>query len=66
MSERPLSQTTHLFIGKTIKSMDATCCNNVQFNFTDGSSVVLHIEVDNIGLPDVQTCTHCAETADAA
>ena len=63
MAERPLSETTDLFVGKTIKSMDASCCNNVQFNFTDGTSVVLHIEVDRFGLPYLNTCTHCAEPA---
>ncbi len=65
MSERPLADTTHLFIGKTIKSMDASCCNNVQFNFTDGTSVVLHIEMDGLGLPEVATCTQCAEPVEA-
>lgn len=61
MAELPLSETTHLFVGKTIQSMDASACNNVQFNFTDGTSVVLHIDCDSLGLPDVNTCTHCAE-----
>lgn len=61
MSELPLEESTCRFIGKTVKSMDASCCNNVQFNFTDGTSVVLHIEVDGWGLPELLTCTHCAE-----
>ena len=57
--ERPLSETTDLFVGKTIESMDASCCNDIQFAFTDGSRASLHIEVDGNGLPDVLTCTDC-------
>ncbi len=61
--ERPLSETTDLFIGKTIAKMDARACNHVEFLFTDGSKVALHIECDGMGLPDVQTCTDCVEIA---
>ena len=59
--ERPLSETTHLFLGKTIAKMDATCDNNVEFLFTDGTKVALHIECDGMGLPEILTCTHCVE-----
>lgn len=61
--EIPLTDATQLFIGKTIAKMDASCVNNVEFLFTDGTRVALHIEVDNIGLPEVLACTHCAEIA---
>lgn len=59
--EIPLADATKLFIGKTIAKMDATCCNNVEFLFTDGSRVALHIEVEQSGLPFVAACTDCAE-----
>jgi len=59
--ERPLSETTDLFVGKTIAKMDASSCNNVEFLFTDGTRVALHIECDSMGLPDLLTCTHCVE-----
>lgn len=59
--EQPLSETTHLFIGKTIEKMDASMCNNVEFLFTDGTRVALHVECDSMGLPDIQTCTHCVQ-----
>jgi hypothetical protein len=61
--EQPLSETTHLFIGKTIVKMDAASSNNVEFLFSDGSKVALHVECDSIGLPDILTCTHCCEIA---
>jgi hypothetical protein len=59
--ETPLADSLDLFLGKTIKKMDASACNNIVFLFTDGSKVALHIEMDAIGLPDVLACTHCAE-----
>lgn len=59
--ERPLSETTDLFVGKTIQKVDASADNNVEFLFTDGTRVALHIECDGMGLPSVMTCTHCAE-----
>ncbi len=63
MSERPLEDSLDRFLGKTIARMDASCCNNVVFFFTDGSKVALHIDCDSRGLPDVQSCVHCAEDA---
>lgn len=57
--ELPLEETTHLFLGKTIEKMDASCCNNVQFLFTDGTRVALHIEVNHLGLPEPLTCVEC-------
>jgi hypothetical protein len=59
--EVSLEEATELFVGKTIQKIDASCCNNVQFLFTDGTSVALHIDCDHRGLPDVMACTHCAE-----
>lgn len=59
--EIPVSSALNLFIGKTISKMDASCANNIEFLFTDGSKVALHIEVDNMGLPDITACTHCVE-----
>ena len=64
MSELPLEETTDLFIGKTIAAMDATCCNNVEFLFTDGTRVALHIECDGINYPELLTCTHCVTIGD--
>jgi hypothetical protein len=61
MMEVPISKALHLFIGKTIKKMDAISCNNIEFLFTDGTKVALHIDCDNMGLPDVAACTHCVE-----
>ena len=58
--ERPLEETTDLFIGKTIAAIDAECCNNVIFSFTDGTKVALHIDCSSNGLPFVETCTTCA------
>lgn len=40
-----------LFVGKTIERVDFTCCNHLEFYFTDGSSVAIEIEVDSLGLP---------------
>ncbi len=57
--ELPLAETTHLLVGKTIAEIDASACNNVVFSFTDGSKVALHIDCDQLGLPEVQTCTTC-------
>jgi hypothetical protein len=63
MMEKPLSETTHLFIGKTIAKMDAGHCNNIEFLFTDGTRVALHVECDGTGLPEILTCTDCCEIA---
>jgi hypothetical protein len=58
--EQPLSETTHLLIGKTIAKMDTTSCNNIEFLFTDGTKVALHIEMDGMfSVPFVTTCTEC-------
>jgi hypothetical protein len=59
--EIPLHKATDLFIGKTIEKIDAESCNNIEFLFTDGTKVALHIEVDMRGLPEVAACTHCVE-----
>ncbi len=61
--EVALATATHLFIGKTIEKMDARACNNVEFLFTDGTKVALHIDCDNTGLPNLAACTHCVEIA---
>lgn len=61
MSEIPVDKARHLFVGKTILKMEAECCNNIEFLFTDGTRVALHIDADNMGLPEVTACTHCAE-----
>lgn len=61
MSERPLEDTLDLFIGKTIQKMDASCCNKIEFLFTDETKVALHIDCDGMGLPSVDTCTSCVE-----
>lgn len=62
MSEVPISEATSLFLGKTITKMDTSCDNNIEFLFTDGTRVALHIDVDSqFGLPVVLVCTHCAE-----
>jgi hypothetical protein len=50
-----------LFIGKTIEKMDARACNNIEFLFTDGTKVALHIDVNGFGLPVITACTHCVE-----
>ena len=60
MSEKPMEDSNNRFIGKTIVRLDATCCNNLVFSFSDGSRVAIHIEVNNIGLPDLVSCTDCA------
>ena len=49
-----------LFIGKTIAKMDAGACNNIEFLFTDGTRCALHIDCDALGLPELETCDHCA------
>ena len=59
--EIPLSKALHLFVGKTIEKMDASCCNNIEFKFTDGSRVAVHIDCDYTGFPEVTACTHCVE-----
>lgn len=59
--EVPLNEALHLFVGKTIERMDAACCNNIEFKFTDGSKVAIHIDVDGHGLPEPLACTHCVE-----
>lgn len=59
--EMPLSESLSLFVGKTIAKMDASCCNNIEFLFTDGTRVALHIDADSVGLPEVTSCTHCVE-----
>ncbi len=61
--ETPLAESLDLFIGKTIAKMDASSCNNVEFLFTDGTKVALHIDADHHGLPEVLACTHCTEIA---
>jgi hypothetical protein len=61
MMEVPISKALHLFVGKTIIKMDATSRNNIEFLFTDGTKVALHIDCDSMGLPDVAACTHCVE-----
>lgn len=61
MAEIPARKAAHLFVGKTIQKMDAFACNNIEFLFTDGSKVALHIDCDSMGLPDVAACTHCVE-----
>ncbi len=58
--EVPVEQAKGLFVGKTIEAMDAQCCNQIEFRFTDGTKAVLHIEVDSSGLPDILVCSHCA------
>ena len=65
-TEKPLSSAKTLFVGKTIERMDARCCNNVQFLFTDGSRVALHIDCNGNGLPVVLACTECATIKPAA
>lgn len=60
--EIPIEDASDLFLGKTIKKMDASSCNQVEFLFTDGTKVALHIEVDQFSLPFVLACSHCAES----
>lgn len=62
-TERLLKDSTELFLGKTIAKIDAHACNNIEFLFTDGTRVALHIDCDSHYLPVVQTCTHCVEIA---
>lgn len=60
--EVPISEALGLFLGKTIAKMDAHFCNQIEFLFTDGTKVALHIECGGLyGLPEVVACTHCAE-----
>lgn len=59
--EKPLAESIDLFVGKTILRMDASCCNNVEFVFTDGTRVAIHADCDSNGLPDLLACTHCVE-----
>lgn len=42
------------FVGKTVKSVDATASNVVRFNFTDGSNVELWAEVTHMGIPVIE------------
>ncbi len=58
--EIPIAEAKSLFLGKTIEKMETPGCNQVEFRFTDGTIAVLHIECDQMGLPDVLVCTHCA------
>jgi hypothetical protein len=59
--EIPAKDSHHMFVGKTIEAFDATCCNQIEFRFTDGTKAVLHIEADSSLLLDVLACSHCAE-----
>ncbi len=61
MSEKPLRKALELFVGKTVQKVDARACNNVEFLFTDGTRVALHIDCDHHGLPVVLACTSCVE-----
>jgi hypothetical protein len=61
MSEKLLRNATNLFVGKTIEKMDARACNNVEFLFTDGSKVALHIDCNSSGFPVVVACTSCCD-----
>jgi hypothetical protein len=60
--ELPLDKkkAQELFLGKT-KMMDTRACNNIEFLFTDGTKVALHIDVNGFGLPVITACTHCVE-----
>lgn len=58
--EQPIKSSLSLFVGKTIERMTADACNQIEFLFTDGTRVALHIECNWRGLPEVMTCTHCA------
>lgn len=62
--EIPLNEATHLFVGKTVAKMDASCVNNVEFLFTDGTKVAIHIEAGGHGIPEPFACTHCVEIAE--
>jgi hypothetical protein len=57
--EKPIEDNDDRFVGKTIKSIDASTCNNVVFFFADGTATALHIDCDSMGLPDVLTCVDC-------
>ncbi|USN15187.1 hypothetical protein KIKIMORA_00400 [Brevundimonas phage vB_BpoS-Kikimora] len=59
MSELPLNKAAAWFVGKTIEAIDASACNQVEFRFTDGTKVALHIEVGAFNLPYVMACDHC-------
>jgi hypothetical protein len=42
------------FVGKTVASLDAGCCNVVKFTFTDGTYLEIWAEVDEYGLPCIE------------
>ncbi len=60
--EIPIEDASDLFLGKTIKKMDASSCNQVEFLFTDGTKVALHIELIQLSPPIVLACSDCAES----
>lgn len=61
IEEVKLKDAASLFIGKTIVKMDTSCCNNIEFLFSDGTKVAIHIDVDHLGLPELLACVHCCE-----
>ncbi len=64
MTELPLESAKHLFINKTIIKMDVSSCNNIEFLFSDNTKVALHIDCDNLNLPNIMACTHCVGLID--